>query len=125
MNNSDFDFVIKDQLDVSRRTLISKNSAYANQDEDRLHAFKAAAELQGIDPTHALAGMMAKHTISIYDMIGSDKTFDVEVWTEKITDHINYLLLLKALVLDDLLENDDTLDIDFNEYTIPQPAEGF
>jgi hypothetical protein len=45
--------------------------------------------------------MMAKHTISIYDMCYGDrngKTYSLELWDEKITDSINYLLLLKALV---------------------------
>ena len=48
-------------------------------------------------PSGALAGMMAKHIISIYDMCFSDrKTFELAVWEEKITDSLNYLFLLKA-----------------------------
>jgi len=44
--------------------------------------------------------MMAKHTVSIYDMCGSGEIYDIAKWDEKITDHINYLLLLRALVED-------------------------
>ena len=56
---------------------------------DRLHNFRVAATMQGITPAQALAGMMAKHTVSIYDMCNSE------------TDHINYLLLLAAAVRDE------------------------
>jgi hypothetical protein len=48
--------------------------------------------------TQALGGMMAKHTISIYDMIDTGNDYPMALWDEKITDHLNYLLLLKAVV---------------------------
>lgn len=47
----------------------------------------------------ALAGMMAKHIISIYDMCFSEQAaYDQSIWNEKITDTLNYLFLLNALV---------------------------
>ena len=47
----------------------------------------------------ALAGMMSKHVVSLYDMCYSSLLqFDLEQWDEKITDCINYLILLKALI---------------------------
>ena len=70
-------------------------------DDDRLHNFKNAAGMMSCDPKEALAGMMAKHTISVYDMCRSCKDYPIELWNEKITDHINYLLLLKAIVEED------------------------
>lgn len=82
--------------------LCKKASEYAT--EDRLHNFKSAAIVEQTTTIGALAGMMAKHTISIYDMCkGSTKglTYSNELWDEKITDSINYLLLLKALVAED------------------------
>ena len=60
-----------------------------------------AAGLQGCLPREALGGMMAKHTVSVYDMINSCDTFPIALWDEKITDHINYLLLLKAIVVEE------------------------
>ena len=43
--------------------------------------------------------MMSKHVVSLYDMCYSTLLhFDMEQWDEKITDCINYLILLKALV---------------------------
>ena len=66
---------------------------------DRLSAFKIAAALQNCNPKAALAGMMSKHVVSLYDMCYSTLLhFDMEQWDEKITDCINYLILLKALV---------------------------
>ena len=82
---------------VSVDTLADKAKEYAT-DEDRLHNFKAAAEIQGISPTAALAGMMAKHTVSVYDMIGSGDVYPLDLWEEKIKDSINYLFLLWALL---------------------------
>ena len=44
--------------------------------------------------------MMAKHTTSVYDMVESGKPYSLELWDEKITDHINYLILLRAALID-------------------------
>ena len=59
-------------------------------------------------PQRALAGMMAKHIISIYDMCFTDrKTFELAVWEEKITDSLNYLFLLKAVIKEELEHQSD------------------
>ena len=76
-----------------------KKKEYTGDNIDRLSAFKIAAALQNCDPKAALAGMMSKHVVSLYDMCYSTLLhFDMEQWDEKITDCINYLILLKALV---------------------------
>jgi hypothetical protein len=82
---------------VTVDTLTAKAKEYA-ADGDRLHNFKVAAAVQGIAPTAALAGMMAKHTVSVYDMIGTGKVYPMALWEEKIKDSINYLFLLWALL---------------------------
>lgn len=46
--------------------------------------------------------MMAKHTVSIYDMCNSGLKYPIELWNEKITDHINYLLLLRAIIEEEI-----------------------
>ena len=43
-------------------------------------------------------GMLSKHLISVSDMCTDDKSFPNEQWDEKITDSINYLLILRAIV---------------------------
>ena len=97
MKVDDFDIVLDETVERVTRTLGSKAVEYAD-DVDRLHNFKLAGELTGQDPKQVLAGFMAKHTISIYDMIRLDKTYPLSLWDEKIVDHINYLILLRAIV---------------------------
>ncbi len=81
------------------QTLQKKKKEYTGDSQDRLSAFKVAAAMQGCSSEQALAGMMAKHIVSLYDMCYADKeTFAMEVWDEKITDTLNYLFLLKAVV---------------------------
>ena len=96
----DFNDVVRAQLDYCKQLLITKGQEYSLE-EDRLLVFKRAAALQGESPKQALCGMLAKHIISIYDMCMSDQTFDDAKWTEKITDSMNYLLLLKAMVMEE------------------------
>lgn len=100
MNSEWFEKVIKEQIKICEDVLIGKAKEYAT-DDDRLHNFKNAAGMMSCDTKNALAGMMAKHTISVYDMCRSGKDYPIELWNEKITDHINYLLLLKAIVEED------------------------
>ena len=107
MNSEWFEKVIKEQIKTCEDVLIGKAKEYAT-DDDRLHNFKNAAGMMSCDPKEALAGMMAKHTISVYDMCRSGKDYPIELWNEKITDHINYLLLLKAIVEEEFtLEKED------------------
>lgn len=42
--------------------------------------------------------MMSKHTVSVYDMCNSGEDYPIELWEEKITDSINYFLLLSIAV---------------------------
>ena len=88
---------ISEMIDHCKQTLIEKHGEYAT--EDNFHNFNQSALLMGISPQLALAGMMSKHTISIYDMM-QDRIVDypIEKWREKIGDHINYLLILWAMV---------------------------
>ena len=98
MKNEQFSKIVKAQLIQVEKTLISKGSEYATE-ADRLHNFKQAAALQKLTPRDALGGMMIKHTVSIYDMIGDESgAHSMEKWNEKITDHITYLVLLKAVI---------------------------
>ena len=100
MNSNDFEKVIEEQIKKCKDILIDKSKEYA-RDDDRLHNFKNAAGIMGCDPKEALAGMMAKHTISVYDMCRDGEDHSIGLWNEKITDHINYLLLLKAIIIEE------------------------
>ena len=99
MTQEEFNVVFELQMRKCADILAHKKKEYTGDNIDRLSAFKIAAALQNCDPKAALAGMMSKHVVSLYDMCYSTLLhFDMEQWDEKITDCINYLILLKALV---------------------------
>ena len=101
MTNEKFEGIVVDQLNRCHDLLIIKGKEYSLE-EDRLVAFKRAAALQGETVKQALCGMLAKHVVSVYDMCMSDEEFTEDRWNEKITDTINYLLILKATVKEEL-----------------------
>ena len=94
-----FDEIVTKQLDWCLDILMKKAKEYGAV--DRLHNFKIAAGLQQVPKEQALAGMMTKHIVSIYDMTMSGKEFSYALWNEKIGDSINYLLILRALIEED------------------------
>ena len=100
MTHEAFERVLQEQLSLCTDILCRKSKEYST-DSDKLHNFKTAAAVQGVTQIQALSGMMAKHTVSVYDMCMSKKTFPVELWEEKITDSINYLLLLKGIIVEE------------------------
>ena len=113
MNNTDFENIVREQLDRCESVLREKSKEYA-AGSDSFHNFKLSAMLMGCTPVYALAGMLSKHTGSVYDLIkyfeeGAD--IPKELWDEKITDHINYLLLLQGLLAEHRrVETDESID---------------
>ena len=97
MHKELFDDIFERQIHLCEEKLLAKREEYA-PDHDVLHNFKVAAELQKETPRQALAGMMAKHTVSIFDMACSNEHFTLDQWDEKLTDHINYLIILSAII---------------------------
>jgi hypothetical protein len=100
MDNEDFLIEVKKQVARCRKVLDKKREQYG-PGEDRLVQFKTAATLQGVTAIQALGGMMSKHTTSLYDLINDGEDAPAAMWDEKITDHINYLFLLRALLNED------------------------
>ena len=93
MTQEEFNDVFEIQMKKCSDILAHKKKEYSGDNTDRLSAFKMAAALQKCDPKAALAGMMSKHVVSIYDMCYSNLFhFELEQWDEKITDSINYLV---------------------------------
>jgi hypothetical protein len=97
MDTNTFNDIINHQIELSTSVLIKKAGEYATGD-DRLYNFKQAAHLQGITMRQALGGMMAKHVVSVYDIINSPTIPSEEYIEEKLGDNLNYLLLLKAVL---------------------------
>lgn len=100
MNITRFNDIVAKQLSKTADLLTQKGNEYA-PDVDRLAAFKQAADLQQCTVPEALGGMLAKHIVSIYQMLPDAYLYTSEKWDEKINDAINYLLLLKACILED------------------------
>lgn len=97
MTTPEFENIANAQFRRCYDVLFEKAKQYNIGTEDRLHAFKVAASFQGITEKQALLGMLTKHFVSISDMVRSNEEYSIETWDEKITDSINYLLLLRAL----------------------------
>lgn len=98
MDIAKFDELVQNQFDRCKGLLFVKGTEYALS-KDRLGYFKKAAALQSKTPGGALFGMLAKHIVSLAEMCESPvERFTKEKWSEKITDSINYLVILWALV---------------------------
>lgn len=94
---------VKTELDHAYGLMQYKNGGYSTE-KDALHNFNMAAELQDCSPAQALGGFLAKHFVSVYDLINStpvNKNF--EIWNEKITDSIVYLAILHAMVQEEAM----------------------
>ena len=68
MTQEEFNIVFELQMRKCADILAHKKKEYTGDNIDRLSAFKIAAALQNCDPKAALAGMMSKHVVSLYDM---------------------------------------------------------
>jgi hypothetical protein len=115
MNAHEFNKRVIGRQLACRDILMAKAVEYAG-DKDRLESFKRAAKIQGITPAGALLGMMAKHWVSIAMMIDQDKYGDGygAMWSEKITDTINYLHLLECVLVD--MIGKDAVQLNIEEY---------
>ena len=106
MNSSEFQEVLDRQLSRISSILGIKTGEYAT-DKDQLKNIRDAARLRDIPMKEAVAGMMVKHTVSIYAMIAeADRDFPMIMWDEKITDHIIWLILLLAVLEEDYTEKE-------------------
>lgn len=99
MTHEEFEAILGAQERRIRDVLVNKTAEYAT--DDQLHNIRQVAALRKCSMAEAVIGMMAKHTVSIYAMVDGANTFSEETWDEKITDHIIWLILLKAALIDE------------------------
>lgn len=97
----DFNTLVDDRYDAIKKTLVAKAKEYAT-DGDRFHNFNIAGQILGVSPERALLGMLVKHIVSVFDLVewaenDLDKLNHFIV-DEKITDSVNYLILLEGLL---------------------------
>jgi hypothetical protein len=101
MESAEFDQLIEERCAKTKQVLGSKGKEYARG--DRLSNFKKAAALTGESPLKAARGFWVKHIVSMCDLVDdAEKGVDVpyELWSEKIGDSINYLILMEGLIKD-------------------------
>ena len=115
MTQEQFNNVLISQMEMCVVILRSKGEEYTsdpleNTKLDRLRHFKKAAIMMNITPKAALMGMLSKHLISISDMCMDKADYPIEKWDEKITDTINYLFILKAIVEEESYEKNRSKD---------------
>ena len=95
---------MEEQYRRCKDVLLKKSREYTGGSDDKLEHFRAAAALMGVTPEAALMGMMSKHLVSVADMCMDQRgsaAYDIDQWEEKITDSMNYLFLLKAIIRED------------------------
>ena len=97
MNN-----IVQGQLDHIQTSLVTKAKEY-QRGPDRLHNFKVAGRVANTSPAKALKGMALKHEVSIMDLIEDSSRgiyISEDILDEKFGDAINYLILLKACLIE-------------------------
>lgn len=99
MTTKELESAFEEQVQRCREVLLQKGKEYTPDEADRFSSFKTAASLQHTSQANALLGMLSKHIVSLYDMsfVGTDR-YDMAVWDEKITDALNYLFILTAIL---------------------------
>ena len=101
MDHEVFESLHNDLETYTRELLFAKGESYAPE-SDRLLNFKKAASLQNCSAIEACFGMMAKHLVSISDLVRqeNENPHSLDVWQEKLSDTINYCYLLYALKIE-------------------------
>lgn len=97
MTCEEFSLVVQEVVDNLKEVLDKKGAEYS-PGTDRLSNFKYAAVLNHCTYAQALWGFVTKHIIALGDFIHEPDRVTKEQWNEKITDIINYMILLKALL---------------------------
>lgn len=100
MTPKEFKQVVDRQLGVCMNTLVKREERYSDYN-DRLHNFKQAAYLNVALPEQSLWGMVSKQIVALSDEVRrAECREDINELRsmEYITDIINYMLLLRALI---------------------------
>ena len=100
MTHKDFEKILESRLEKIKATLAAKAVEYS-PGNDRLHGFKAGAQVSGRTAAQVCVGYMTKHLVSVLDLVQShadNVVIRADQLDEKIGDLINYLILLEAIL---------------------------
>lgn len=100
MTNKDFNNFLERFVNTCIYDVLATKAEFYASESDRLHNFKRAARIDDTTPEEALYGMQLKHRTTISDYIERANLTDTPLseWREKITDTINYYILLMAMI---------------------------
>ena len=101
MTPEDFNLILDKRLMSIKAVLGNKAKEYAHGG-DRLHNFKVAANMLQSTQAKALWGIAVKHFVSVSDLVNGDLESETAMINEKIGDAINYLILLEAVLKEDI-----------------------
>jgi len=107
MKVKDFEKIVHQRLVHCEKLLCSKGEEYSRCG-DRLHNLKAAARMKNTDKFEAIYGMWMKHIVSVHDMIQDARQGILpsrKLIADKLSDNINYNLLLEGLFEEDIRSN--------------------
>lgn len=100
MTQEEYEVFVKKQVDYCLDLLFNRNAMYNNPEQqvDRMRNFRSTAYLLHTDPITAAGSMASKHIAHLYDLISDGQDHPEDVWREPISDCINYLLIISALM---------------------------
>lgn len=101
MKQEDFNKFVEYKLDRISKMLIQKGQEYSKID-NKLHNFDKAGRMSNQTREKALLGMLLKHQVSVDDIVEDLETKlpTYDLIEEKITDILNYYILLHACIVD-------------------------
>jgi hypothetical protein len=109
LNAEDFNMIVDDCAEKMKATLQKKSGEYS-RGGDRFHNFKVAGRRRDMSPERALAGMKEKQCVSVEDIIDDIDNGvlpTMAMLDEKFGDEINYLVLLKGLIIERIRKVDN------------------
>jgi 7-cyano-7-deazaguanine synthase in queuosine biosynthesis len=106
MKVDDFFEWATDRFTEEMEIMNSKGKEYTISDEDKLKNFKSIAERIGISPEKVIMVYLLKHFDSICNYILTNEVYSEPI-DGRIMDARNYLLLLQALISEQVISTTD------------------
>ena len=108
MNSERFYHLVDEETERIKDILISKGNEYST-DDNKLHNFDKAGNMSNQSREKALLGFVLKHQVSVSDIVEKLplELPSIELLSEKITDILNYYILLKACIVDRIEKGGD------------------
>jgi len=101
ITNEYFEVLLDDFLIKVKKTLSNKSKEYS-YNKDKLHNFRIASNLNQESLKKSLWGMATKHLVSIMDIVNDRIKPDKNILSEKCLDMVNYIILLYAIVFEEI-----------------------